>query len=69
MTETTETRFKSGDHVKIVGVHPWRGHSGVISGPFEGSGPHGIDWIVELDDAPMSAGAAEKNLRREGDQQ
>lgn len=44
--------------MRIVGAHPWRGHSGTITGPIA-PGPHGLDWIVDLPDVLMTAGAAE----------
>jgi len=57
---TTRPRWpsKEGDRVRIVGAHPWRGHSGTITGPIA-PGPHGLDWIVDLPDVLMTAGAAE----------
>lgn len=49
--------------MRIVGAHPWRGHSGTITGPIL-VGQHGLDWIVDLSDMPMTASLAEKNLPR-----
>jgi hypothetical protein len=61
---TTRPRWpsKEADRVRIVGAHPWRGHSGAITGPIP-PGLHGLDWIVDLPDVLMTAGAGEKNLR------
>ena len=61
-SDSSAPAFKPGDHVEIVGTHPWRGHSGTITGPMP-PGPHGLNWIVDLDGAFMTAGVAEKNLR------
>jgi hypothetical protein len=40
--------------MRIVSAHPWRGHSGTITGPIL-AGPHGLDWIVDLSDVLMTA--------------
>ena len=60
--DSSVSAFKPGDHVRIVGAHPWRGHSGTITEPMP-AGPHGLDWIVDLPDVFMTAGVTEKNLR------
>jgi hypothetical protein len=61
--EPLGSSFAPGDQVRIVGAHPWSGHSGTITGPMP-AGRTACDWIVDLPAVFMIVGTAEKNLRK-----
>jgi hypothetical protein len=54
-----------GDRVLITGRdHPWKGHTGTISGPFETDKDLDLKWVVALDDGWSTAAVAENDIRR-----
>lgn len=60
--------LRVGQRVLIVGRdHPWRGQTGVITGPFGlVSGRPILDWVVELDlpgIGSQSAGCSSRDLQ------
>lgn len=58
----TGQQFAAGDRVRIVGDHPWKGHSGTVNEPMAVAGATG--WVVTLDDqAGLRAFAEARNLR------
>lgn len=57
-------RFAVGDRVRITGSHPWSGHAGEISGPFESASAPDLRWTVALDDGWSSAAVSESEIRR-----
>jgi hypothetical protein len=57
--------FKVGDRVLIIASdHPWHGHSGEISGPFETAKDPDLKWTVALDDGWSTGAVAERDIRR-----
>jgi hypothetical protein len=56
--------FAVGDRVRIVGKHhPWQGHAGEISGPFESRSVPDLKWTVALDFGTEAA-VSESDIRR-----
>ena len=67
MTETAAAKFKLGDRVRIVASsHPWRGHTGTISEPFESASDPGLKWRVSLETSWGDAAVAEMEIRHAG---
>jgi hypothetical protein len=57
--------FKPGDRVRITSKdHPWHGHTGTISAPFESPADPSLKWTVSLDDAWGNAAVSESEIRR-----
>ena len=55
--------FAIGDRVRIVGAHPWRGHAGTITEPFESPSAPDLKWKVALDGGWCDAAVAERDIR------
>ena len=56
--------FAVGDRVLITAPdHPWHGHSGTISGPFEPPSAPDLKWTVSLDYGTEAA-VAENDIRK-----
>lgn len=56
--------ISAGDRVLITASgHPWSGHSGTISGPFESPSAPDLKWTVALDYGTEAA-VAETDIRR-----
>lgn len=57
--------FKPGDRVRIASRdHPWHGHAGVITGPFESASAPDLRWTVALDGNWADAAVSEGEIRR-----
>lgn len=56
--------FAVGDRVRIASKdHPWHGHTGTISGPFESKSAPELRWTVSLD-AGCESAVAGNEIRR-----
>lgn len=60
----TAPAFKPGDRVRITSRdHPWHGHTGTISGPFESKSAPDLRWTVAVD-GWADAAVSESDIRR-----
>lgn len=58
-----------GDRVLIARGHPWGGHTGTITAPFESPSTPDLKWTVAIDGGPIDGGpcraaVAEADIRR-----
>ena len=60
--------FTVGDRVMITGRgHPWRGHAGTITEPFDAPSAPDLKWRVALDSGMADAAVAEQDIRHAAD--
>ena len=58
------TSFKHGDRVLITAAgHPWKGHAGTITRPFDAPSAPELKWAVAIDGAWSEGAVAESEIR------